>query len=214
MRSNFLQRWLTALSLWMVAVVIALTGHQTATAQQSASEVELSPAEFPVVRVGDKKVWRLKNGKESTSEVTGVDDESISGRRGDGCTWKAVSAFGPSLEWSGCGGSAGKQTIKEREGNLFPLQVGNTARWKFRGKNNKGYSWSGTRKCNVNGTANVTVPAGTFDTYHIVCTEQWSRREWHYSPELGTTVTFRTKPKGTSRRKPSYGELVSFTPGT
>ena len=194
--------------------MISVSGYQTATAQQVAAKAELPPAELRIFRVGDKSVWRDKNGKEVTYEVTGVDDENVSAQGSDGCSWTAPIGYGPSLEWSGCGGSAGTQTIKEREGNLFPLQVGNTVRWKFKGKNNRGNSWSGTRKCNVKGTANVTVPAGNFDTYHIVCTENWSRREWHYSPELGRSVTSRRKPRGNSRTKFAYSELVSFTPGS
>ena len=55
MRFRFLPRWLTVPSIWTVATVIALTSHQTATAQQSASKVELPPAEFPVIRVGDQE---------------------------------------------------------------------------------------------------------------------------------------------------------------
>ena len=204
--------------------MIWVSGYQTATAQQVAAKAELPPAELPVIRVGDKSVYRDKKDKEFTYEVTSVDTESTSGLSNDGCRWTSVIGYGPTLEWSGCGGSDGTQTIKKREGNLWPLQVGNKVRWKFKGKNNRGNSWSGTRKCNVKGTANVTVPAGNFDTYHIICTEDWSRREWqlaqvsrrewHYSPELGVSVTFLRKPRGNSRTKRTYQELVSFTPGS
>ena len=202
------------LSSAAVAAIISVSGYQTATAQQVAAKAELPLAEHPVRRVGDKSVYRDKKGKEFTYEVTSVDSESTSGLSSDGCSWTTVIGYGPTLEWSGCGGSAGTQTIKKQEGDLFPLQVGNTARWKFKGKNDRGNSWSGTRKCNVKGTANVTVPAGNFDTYHIACTEDWSRREWHYSPELGVSVTFRRKPRGNSRTTRTYQELVSFTPGS
>ena len=124
--------------------MISVSGYQTATAQQVAAKAELPPAEHPVRRVGDKSVYRDKRGKEFTYEVTSVDSESISGLSSDGCSLTNVIGYGPNLEWSGCGGSAGTQTIKKREGNLFPLQVGNTARWKFKGKNNRGNSQGGS----------------------------------------------------------------------
>ena len=214
MKSRTFRRSTIALSTAAVVAMISISGYQTATAQQVAAKAELPPAELPVPRVGDKSVFRDKKGKDLTSEVTSVDSESISTQRSDGCSWTTVIGYGPTLEWSGCGGRGGTQTIKEREGHLFPLQVGNTKRWKFNGKNKRGYNWSGTRKCNVNGTAHVTVPAGTFDTYHIICTGNWTRREWHYSPELGTAVTLSRKPVGSSSTKPTYQELVSFTPGS
>lgn len=214
MNSDKLRRCSLVLSISTAAAMMAISGHQTAAAQQSAAKVEMPPAELPTIRVGDTSVWRRKNGEDFSSEITGVDDDVISGQNDDGCSYTFVMDFGPSLEWSGCGGSDGTQQITKQKGNLFPLQVGNTSRWWFRGKNTKGNRWKGSRKCEVKGTANVTVPAGNFDTYVVVCTEDWSRREWHYSPELGKTVTSRRKPKGTSKSKPFYYELVSFTPGT
>ena len=180
------------------------------TVQQVSAKAELSGTEFPVHRVGDKRVYRDKKGREITYETTKVDDETYSGRGSDGCSWTVVIDYGPALEWSGCEGSTGTSTIKKRQGGLFPLEVGNKVRWSFSGKNNKGNRWKGSRKCSVKGTSNVTVPAGNFDTYHIVCTESWARFEWHYAPEMGFSVTSRRKPRGTSQSKPYYRELVSF----
>ena len=189
------------------------SGHETATAQQVAAKAELPPAELPVRRVGDKSVYRDKKGREITYEVTKVDDETYSGHGSDGCIWTSVIDYGPALEWRNCDGNTGTHTIKKRKGGLFPLEVGNKVRWSFRGKNDKGNKWRNSRKCHVKETANVTVPAGNFDTFLIVCTESWARFEWHYAPELGISVTSRRKPKGTSQSKPRYLELVSFTPG-
>ena len=203
------------LELVSLTPMISVSGYQTATAQQVAAKAELPPAELPVRRVGDKSVYLNKKGKEETYEVTGVDSESTSGQSiDDGCSWTSVNGFGPVIEWSECPGGSGTRTIKKRKGGLFPLEVGNKASWKFRGKNNKGDSWSDTRKCHVKGTANVTVPAGSFDTFHIVCSENWARWELHYAPELGVDVTYRRKPRGNSQSKSRYLELVSFTPGS
>ena len=114
--------------------MISVSGFQTATAQQGAAKVELPPAEFPVSRVGDTRVWRKKNGEDVTVEVTAIDGETLSLLDSEGCSWSTVIGFGPSVEWSGCGGSAGTQTIKKREGNLFPLQVGNNRTLEVQGQ--------------------------------------------------------------------------------
>ena len=214
MKSKTFRRTTIALSIAAVATMISVSGYQTATAQQVAAKAELPPAELPVRRVGDKLVYLDKKGREVTDEVTGVDSESTSEQSSDGCSWTSVNGYGPVLKWSECAGDSGTRTVKKRKGGLFPLEVGNKASWKFRGKNNKGSSWSDTRKCNVKGTANVTVPAGSFDTFHIVCAESWARWEWYYAPELGVSVTYRRKPRGNSQSKSIYQELVSFTPGS
>ena len=182
------------IGLSITVVAIAMVWHQTAIAEAVAAKGELSPAEAPVLRVGHKEVWRYKDGRESTSEVVSVDGENVSWQTSEGCDWTKAGIFGPWLKWSkGCGGSAGTHTIKSQKGNIFPLQVGNTVRWKLRGKNNRGHTWSRTRRCSVKATANVTVPAGNFDTYEVVCTTQRTREVWYFSPELGTGAKYRSK---------------------
>jgi len=184
----------TTIGFSIAAVAAVMVCYQTATAEEVAAKGELPPAEAPVFRVGHKEVWRYKDGREVTYEVVSVDGESVSWQGGEGCDWTKVGIFGPWLEWSrGCGGSAGTHTIKSRKGNVYPLQVGNTVRWKLRGKNKRGHTWSRTHKCSVKGTANVTVPAGNFDTYRVVCTNDRTRDVWYFSPELGTSVKYRGK---------------------
>ena len=107
---------------------------------------------------------------------------------------------------------------RDRESNpsgksrLFPLKVGNAAKWKVRGKSSKGNEWSTTRSCKVRGTANVTVPAGNFDTYHVVCTDDWTIRQWYFSPEVRlNVVSIRAPRKGQKGRRTKI-ELFSYSP--
>ena len=201
---------LHTIGLSFAAVAAVMVCQQTATAEAGAAKSELPPAEAPVYRVGQKETWRWKD-RAATYEVVSVDGDNVSWKGSDGCDWISPHEFGPMLKWnSGCWGSGGTQTIKSREGNIFPLQVGSTMRWKIKGKNDRGFRWSRTRKCNVKGTANVTVPAGNFDTYRVVCTDSRSRWEWHFSPELGANVTYKSSIGG---GVPFYGELVSSSSG-
>ena len=195
-----------------VTLAVVVSGGQTANAQQTAVEAELPPGQAPPAYVvGYQSTWRNKDGSEVTFEITGVEGRTISVQASWGCSYKArADGFAPTLEWKDCGGgSTGSHTVK-RTGNIYPLQVGNTESWKYRGKNKNGDKWSGTRKCTVKGTVNVTVPAGNFDTYHVVCKEKGARYEWHYSPELRKIVTTSRIPKGGSSGG-WYRELVSFT---
>ena len=143
MKSRTFRRSTIALASAAVATMISVSGFQTATAQQGAAKVELPPAEFPVSRVGDTRVWRKKNGEDVTVEVTAIDGETLSLLDSEGCSWSTVIGFGPSVEWSGCGGSAGTQTIKKRERQPFVRSVAAPSRSKHRttfgsvkGKNN------------------------------------------------------------------------------
>ena len=189
---------------------MTVSGAPTADAQQVEMKGELPLGQPPLVAVGDKSVFRYKNGTEISFEITAVDEETYSGRGSDGCSWKLVIAgWGPAVEWKNCRSNSGSHKVK-RTGNMYPLQVGNTEKWKYRGRNNKGQSWSGTRKCEVKGTEKVTVPAGSFDTYHVVCREERARYEWHYSPELRSVVISSRKPLGGSTGRRYYRELVSI----
>ena len=189
---------------------MTVSGAPTAAVQQVEMKGELPLGQPPLPAVGEKSVWRDKNGTETSYEITAVDEDILSGRSIDGCTWKYVIAgWGPILEWGNCFSSSGSHKVK-RTGNMYPLQVGNTEKWKYNGRNNKGNSWSGTRKCEVKGTEKVTVPAGSFDTYHVVCKEPSARYEWHYSPELRSIVTSSRKPLGGSTGRRYYRELVSI----
>lgn len=190
---------------------MTVLGSMTVAARQVETNGELPLGQPPLRAVGDKSVWRYKDGTEITYEITAVDKETISGRASDGCTWKSVIAgWGPAVEWKNCNSSSGSHKVK-RSGNLYPLQVGNTEKWKYSGEDNKGNTWSGTRKCEVKGMEKVTVPAGTFETYHVVCKEKSGRYEWHYSPELRFSVTSSRKPLGRSTWGYSQ-ELVSLVP--
>ena len=195
-----------------VAVAIIVSGCQTTSVQQVAVKADLPPAQPPIHEVGKRTVWRMKDGSEITYETIDIDDTTTTGRGSDGCIFSYMKdGFGPSTRWENCSGSTGTQRLS-RSGNMYPLQVGNTESWKYTGKNTKGDSWSGTRECEVKGTAHVTVPAGNFDTYHVVCKEKNRLREWHYSPKLRRTVTSIMTPVAGSNAKPRHLELVRIIP--
>ena len=209
------------------AVALALAGCKTEGGPEApakavwtpAAKVATAPAKAelpPGIRrplaVGDKSVWK-QDGKELSWKTAKLDGSIAEVHGSNGC--KVVidlSTFSPALSWRNCSGSAGSQKMEKRSGGLFPLAVGNTESVRFSGRNEKGNTWSGMRSCKVAGTANVTVPAGTFDTYHVVCRENSARYDYWFSPELGSTVISSKAPLPGKKSSRYHRELIRLEP--
>ena len=198
-----------------VAVTMASVGGQAATIEQDLVEAELPPGQAPNYAVGDRSVWLDEERGETTFEITSVDDGIVSWLREDGCSWKTLSesTYAPFLRWTKCSGSSGTQKIKRKgKAKIYPLEVEKSEKWRVRGRNNKGVNWSTTRNCKVKGTADVTVPAGTFDTYQVLCTNEWTRFKWYFSPELRFPVLYSRVPRAGSSGSRMHIELISYSP--
>ncbi len=96
-------------------------------------------------------------------------------------------------------------------GSIWPLQVGATVSYDFKGKNSNGDTWNGTRRCEVKEEARVTVPAGTYDTFYVICEDPFRSRHWYVSPELETAVLYWDRHK--RRNEIRRSELISWNPG-
>ena len=177
------------------------------------AKAELPPGESRAFAVGDKSVWKQSDGKELSWKTVKLDGSIMELHGSNGC--KAAiewPTYSPTLAWRGCSGSSGSQKIEKHAGSLFPLAVGNTENWQYSGRNDKGNKWSGMRSCKVAGTANVTVPAGNFDTYHVVCREKSARYDYWFSPELGSTVISSKAPLPGKKSSRYRRELIRIEP--
>lgn len=199
------------------AVVMALlAGCQTtgSSVKSTPSSAELPPLETRRAVLGDTYVWINKNGEERTGMITAVDAQYSSGESSNGCKWRSKrNAFAPGAEWTNCSGSTGTQTSQRLGGSIFPMTVGSTESWDYSGTNNKGDSWESTRNCEVVGIAEVTVPAGTFDTYHVRCADKWWVREWFVRSDGISVQGSNTRKVGSADRNTSW-QLVSYTPAS
>lgn len=189
---------------------VLLAGCQSTSIKTQQASASLQPMAERMPQKGD--VWRYKMADGTSAEQTAVavTATTVSWKDTSGCAWtKPSKGFGPSLKWSGCGGADGTQTAT-RSGNIYPLKVGSSEQWTVQGSNNAGNDWHTTRSCEVTGTAHITVPAGSFDTYHVVCSDNWTVREWFKAPALKTTVLYEKHNRaggGTER-----DELVKWIP--
>ena len=68
------------------------------------------------------------------------------------------------------------------------------------------------RVCKVEGEVSVSVPIGTFDTYHVRCEDRWWVREWFVRADGVPVQIARTRKNGPTDRN-RLRKLVSYTPG-
>jgi len=194
----------------LLAVLGACTqGANLATAPAAAPLPEITERRAVM---GDVYVWERTNGIRSETTITSVTAELITASISDGCTFVSKrNAFAPNPEWNNCGDSSGTQTSKRLGDSIFPLALGSTESWEYSGNNNQGNSWESTRNCKVAGAVSVTVPAGTFDTYHVRCEDRWWVREWFVRADGVTVQWARTRKTGSPDRN-RVNKLVSLTP--
>ena len=166
MNDTSLRRLAITLSTAAVAVSIVVADGRAATIRKDTVKAELPPGQATDHAVGDRAVWmETKRGK-LTAVVTGIKRGVVSRRLTDGCSYDLPQGNwqAPASRWKGCSGSTGTAKVARKgKSRLYPLKVGNTAKFSVRGKSKRAgnvNSWSTTRRCKVRGTANVTVPAG------------------------------------------------------
>lgn len=173
-------------------------------------EKELAPADFMARPIGSKWTWREEGKDDVTFEIVSADGVLTVFQGTDGCkSTLDADGFTVYRAWENCSGGSGSQEI-DRPEKIWPLEVGKSETFTYTGQNSKGHTWSGSRTCEVTGTANVTVPAGTFDTYRVVCSDKGNRYVFHYAPELGSSITVTRNPVGSSKSKAYLRELVTI----
>ena len=207
-----------AIALLTAAMVVSVTladGH-AAKIRKNTVKSELPPGELTDRTPGDKAVWKFKKLGEISIVVTGVKRGAVSERRSDGCSYDFFRGIpvAPGTKWKNCYGSSGTAKVARKgKSKLFPLKVGNSAKFSVQGKSKRAgkvSTWATTRRCKVTGTANVTVPAGRFDAYRIDCSDDWNSYRYYYSPELRFPILFSQKPRAGKSGRRVHVELVSL----
>ena len=153
---------------------------------------KLDPAPQPTFAVGDKFVWETKNGQ-VTDEIMSISNGNIVWQRSDGSAWITATNFAlPATRWSdptNDGAGNGEQKASEIKGAMFPLKVGNKMSMRVKGKSDKHpEGWDQRRNCEAKSQENITVPAGSYDAFRVVCESGRRKQTFFYSPKLGQIV--------------------------
>lgn len=166
-----------------VLLTIAAVGLAAcATIEEEPATAELPPVDQPVWEVGYTLVQKdVLTGKEGGWTVLAVEGDRVTGQTMDGCKFVLPTEwFTPALEYENCRGATGSNEIT-REGSLWPLQVGATAKYEI--ANNDGRR--STRRCEVESAVNISVAEELVDAYKVVCRQNQNIRTWYWSPERG-----------------------------
>jgi hypothetical protein len=123
-------------------------------------------------------------------QATAVDQQNITWRNNNGDTkLTALSSILPALRWDG-EQTSGRRNITSVSGSLHPLKKGNKISFYEDVINTRPPgAYSGFWECEVQDQVAVTVPAGTFATWQILC--KLNGREHiliNYNEQLGNNV--------------------------
>ncbi|MGD9332753.1 MAG: hypothetical protein PVJ53_15680 [Desulfobacterales bacterium] len=202
----------------MSSLLLLVTGCQTAVRyplQTQADPYLFAKAQIPDYVPGEYFVF-----DDGTSVlVTSVSDGMVTWKHHNGATSKGYPNFIiPDLTWSSNNRSSMGRTTAPPD-LLWPLSVGKQARFDFaqtithkdgRAPEQIDRNWT----CTVEGTAQVTVPAGKFDTVVVACNRfsttsgSWrATRRFYYAPEIGHYVIREDRHR---RRADTRRELVAY----
>lgn len=162
-----------------------------ASVETQEPSTDLAPEPAPERAVG----WSVitdRNAERVTWELVEQTEQGLKYQASNGCSYVSSGGdqFAPVASWSNCGGSSGLHNIVSQEGSVWPLKVGNTAAWTVNGETGS-ENWSTTKRCSVREAVSLTVPAGTYDAYHVACRDDWNRHTYYYAPEVDATIYFK-----------------------
>ena len=194
-----------------LTIVLVLGGTRVMAAETGPVSAPLEPMAEPAMHVGDKETWRNKKGEEWTRTVVGLDETTVTFEGRDGCTFtRPHEVFAQWLKWTNCPRD-GSGTTSLTKGDIWPLETGRKWWYKYAGSNKKGQKWKGKMSCKVKEEIRISVPAGAFDTFHVVCKTKRITREYYISPETGTNVMYKRTHKY-GKQPARAQELVSYSP--
>lgn len=181
--------------------------------------MDFALATLPSYQAGDTFTYVDAGGKNYVRKVVKTDEDIVEWITETNYRFSAYRNFAlPKISWDGPS-SSGKMLSSLDPGQLWPLERKNKAEItvtyhkhdKIKKLTEKYQeNWS----CQVNRDRIVTVPAGTFKTFKIVCkrldeAQKVTRTHiWFYAPEVGHFVK-RIKKYGSKRRQ--VIELISYS---
>lgn len=192
--------------MWVLVVVALLALGGCATGP-------LSPMDEPTRSVGDTEVWKSRSGT-TTHTLVAMDATSLRYEVAESdCTYTMPrDGLSPWTAWTDCRRlSDGTQSVTLTAGQIWPLEIGRTWRYRRAGSDERGNQWDEEVRCRVTKQARLEKRIGFFRVFHTVCTSETERRVLNVSPDLGRSIRTWHVPLDRSET-PEKHELISFTP--
>ena len=175
----------------------------------------LFPMDEPTRAVGDTEVWHTRTGT-TTHTLVAMDATSMRYEVAENdCTYTMPrDGLSPWTEWANCRGLRdGTQTVTLTAGQIWPLEIGRTWRYRRAGSDSSGDRWDEEVRCTVTKQDRVRQRVGFFRVFYTVCLSETERRVLYVSPDLGRSIRIWLSPRDRST-VPVKQELIHFTPGT
>ena len=169
----------------------------------------LGPMAKPEQKIGG--TWTaLKDGIVYSETLIARNGDLATYRNGDGCEWTDLYwGFAPTLTWANCPG-AGANKITKVAGELWPLEVGKAVSYDYSGVGKDGSPWQAVWRCEVEAQERITVPAGEYDTFKVVCDNPWTNSTTHVAPRVNNVVAIIRTQK--DQNQTSRYEMVRYEP--
>lgn len=195
----------------MVGIIVS--GCQSASIKTQPVSKELAAHPEIAQTIGYKRTTKDIDGTVRTSEVVAVKNDLFEYKTTDGYEWTNYSnPMLPGPTFSGADWGTGTQKMSAVKGSMFPLKIGNKMSFTVTGKSDKWPDgWIEKRKCKVESQERVTVVAGEYDAFKVVCDSERRKRVYFFSPEINDIVWHRNTHKTDPSRTTGW-ELFE-TPG-
>ncbi|MDE0202194.1 MAG: hypothetical protein OXK73_07150 [Rhodospirillaceae bacterium] len=174
----------------------------------------LWPMDEPTRAVGDTEVWHTRTGT-TTHTLVALDATSMHYEVAEsGCTYTMPrDGLSPWTSWANCWRLPdGTQTVTLTAGQIWPLEIGRTWRYRRAGSDASGEQWDEEVRCRVTKQDRIEKRIGFYRVFYTVCMSEKERHVLYVSPDLGRSI--RTWYSRLDRLVPPIKrELVHFTPG-
>ena len=183
-----------------VGCAIALAACSSGSSNQDASTVtEVMP---PIYHVGDSLTFE-ENGNEQPNFVTAIQNDQIYWVDNAGTKWITFAdpTIPPLTEIPKAGGVTILRFFSPEKPTVFPLEAGKKISYSVTvSRSDLAVPIYEQHSCEVRSPRSMTVEAGTFDAWEIVCSRNGMVDTYFYAPKIGAVVLKRREAPGATRR--------------
>ncbi|TAJ73096.1 MAG: hypothetical protein EPO42_14825, partial [Gallionellaceae bacterium] len=181
-----------------LAAALALAGCSVVMGSKKAVEGGQSP---PVYRVGDSLTFE-EQGEETAIFVTAVEDDQLTWTDNAGNKWVTSRdpMIPPRAEMPKSGGPSVLRFFEPQSPTVFPLAPNKKVQYTVTVSRTGEQPRFERQSCEEHAPHPLTVEAGTFDAWEIVCRRGGVRETLYYAPAVGAVLLRqRETPKGVER---------------
>jgi cell division protein FtsN len=156
----------------------------------------------PTYHIGDSLTFE-ENGDEQPSFVTAIQNDQVYWIDNSGTRWITFTdpTIPPLTEIPRPGRPSLLRFFSPEKPTVFPLEVGKKIDYTVTvSRSDLATPYNEQHSCEVHAPRQMTVEAGTFDAWEIVCERNGMIDTYYYAPKIGAVVLKRREAPGATRR--------------